>query len=143
MWTKESYTKWLIANPERRREIDRMHRTRNHTTIRERETAFHTARPLYSAVKRAKQRAKLLCLPFDLDDRLIHCPRFCPALGLQLRYGPNTGGLGPDSPSIDRVYPALGYVIGNVRVISHRANTIKSDASAEELEKVLAYVKSA
>jgi hypothetical protein len=38
---------------------------------------------------------------------------------------------------LDRVIPELGYVPGNVAVISLRANTMKQDATAAEL-RVLA-----
>ena len=43
--------------------------------------------------------------------------------------------------SLDCIIPELGYVPGNVAVISRRANTIKNDATIEELELVLAYMK--
>ncbi len=43
----------------------------------------------------------------------------------------------PDSPSVDKLIPALGYVKGNVAVISRRANQIKSDCtSGDELRQV-------
>lgn len=66
-------------------------------------------------------------------------PDFCPVLGLPLYR--NTGGLaqGPNSPSLDRIDPALGYVKGNVNVISSKANAIKSNATPEELLRVAAY----
>jgi len=34
---------------------------------------------------------------------------------------------------IDRIIPELGYVEGNVMIISRRANVIKNDATADEL----------
>lgn len=34
-----------------------------------------------------------------------------------------------------------GYVKGNVHWISRRANRIKSDATVEELEKIISYMK--
>lgn len=37
--------------------------------------------------------------------------------------------------------PELGYVKGNVRVISYRANALKRDASVQELEAVVLYMK--
>ena len=43
----------------------------------------------------------------------------------------------PDSPSLDRIVPELGYVKGNIRVISNRANHLKSDATLEEHRKIL------
>jgi hypothetical protein len=37
--------------------------------------------------------------------------------------------------------PSLGYVPGNIRVISMRANRIKTDATADELRAVLRYME--
>ena len=44
--------------------------------------------------------------------------------------------------TLDRKVNALGYVKGNVFVISHRANRLKQDATADELAAILAYMKS-
>jgi hypothetical protein len=53
----------------------------------------------------------------------------------------NNGGKAvPNSPSIDRIDPERGYVKGNIKIISFRANQIKSDASHQELKLVAAYV---
>ena len=46
-----------------------------------------------------------------------------------------------NSPSLDRIRPQLGYVAGNVRVISNRANHLKSNGTISEFEAVLAYMK--
>lgn len=46
------------------------------------------------------------------------------------------------SPSIDRIIPELGYVRGNIAVISMRANKLKSDATSEELERISAWMRS-
>lgn len=87
---------------------------------------------------RSKSRAKKNDIPFDLDLEDIVVPDNCPVLGIPLH---KTGGKGPgyhpDSPSLDRIYPELGYVKDNVRVISARANLLKNDATEEELRKVL------
>ena len=39
-----------------------------------------------------------------------------------------------DSYSLDKIIPELGYVKGNVWIISNKANAIKSNASLEELK---------
>ena len=52
--------------------------------------------------------------------------------------GPTRGRCwpGPGSPTLDRIVPSLGYVPGNVVVISHKANSIKSNATAAEIRAV-------
>jgi hypothetical protein len=50
-------------------------------------------------------------------------------------------GILPDSPSLDRVIPELGYVQGNVIWVSHRANSIKQNATAEEILAVGQFYK--
>lgn len=46
-----------------------------------------------------------------------------------------------NSPSIDRIDNLKGYTKENIKIISHRANAIKRDASVEEVEKILKYMK--
>lgn len=84
---------------------------------------------------RAKQRAKSRGIPFNIEMSDITIPEVCPVLGILLVVGDTEA-----APSIDRVIPALGYVKGNVNIISNRANRIKSDATKEELERVLDYI---
>lgn len=88
----------------------------------------------------AKTRATKKKLPFDIEVSDIVIPTLCPVLGIELHRIKSGRGVGqnPASPSLDRIIPHLGYVKGNVRVISFRANVLKNDASVEELEKILA-----
>jgi hypothetical protein len=80
----------------------------------------------------ARWRAKKKSLPFNLDIEDIHIPGRCPVVNhIILKRGP--GKLCNASPTVDRVIPALGYVRGNVRVISALANRLKSNATAEQL----------
>jgi len=80
-------------------------------------------------------------VPFDLDVRGIVIPARCPVLGIKIEA--NTGGRSgsPNSPSLDRYDPAAGYVVGNVAVISNRANQIKSDATADEMAKIVLWME--
>ena len=96
--------------------------------------------PVYEMWRGAKERARKLGLPIDLKLTDIVVPPVCPVFGTPLVSG--TGGFPcPDSPSLDRIIPALGYVRSNVRVISHRANTLKRDGTIEEFEKIINYMK--
>ena len=86
-----------------------------------------------------KNRAKTKGIPFNLKQEDIVIPEFCPILGLRLQR--NEGKPGSNSPSLDRINPVYGYVKGNVQVISHRANMIKSSATIDELKKLLHYME--
>lgn len=80
--------------------------------------------------RRAKERAAARGLEFTLSPDEILIPPKCPALGIPLRL---TGERSPYSPSLDRIDPFDGYVSGNVRVISDRANRLKGDRDATAL----------
>lgn len=80
-------------------------------------------------------------VPYDITvDDLAPYPLTCPVLGIPINWM-NTGATANDSPSIDRMIPALGYTKGNVRVISQKANRLKGNASVDELEALLSYMK--
>lgn len=80
------------------------------------------------------QRAKRKGLEHNITKEDIVIPEFCPVFGfkLQRKIGSGHGGRF-DSPSLDRIDPSKGYVKGNVMVISQLANSMKSDASPEQL----------
>ena len=96
-------------------------------------------------LSRCKYRAKQLGIAFNLTKDDIVIPEFCPVLGIEIRQlsidEEPKKGYHPNSPSLDRIIPELGYVKGNVRVISARANLLKSDATISELELVLQDLK--
>jgi hypothetical protein len=96
---------------------------------------------LYAARGRAK-KAGFPCT-ITVDDIVI--PEACPVLGIPLFPSVGNGrkhpALIPNSPSIDRLDNDKGYTPDNIRVISMRANDIKSNATLQELEAVVAYVK--
>ncbi len=48
---------------------------------------------------------------------------------------------GNNYSTLDRVVPSLGYVKGNVRVISFRANRLKNNATIDEIRAILAYME--
>jgi hypothetical protein len=95
--------------------------------------------PVYEMHRNAKNRSKKFKLPFNLDLNDIAVPTHCPILGIELMVG--KGRSVDSSPSLDRIVPELGYVKGNVHVISQKANTIKNNATPEELMKVAEYFK--
>ena len=82
-------------------------------------------------VNSARDRAKRRNLDFSITKDDFDIPEVCPILGCPLEVG--TGGPQWNSPTLDKWNPSKGYVPGNVWVISHRANNMKTDASKEEL----------
>jgi hypothetical protein len=84
----------------------------------------------------ARIKAKRLRIPFTITLADIYIPPRCPILGIPLRTRPKNRDF---SPSLDRKIPVMGYVPGNVFVISNRANRIKSDANPFELRLIANY----
>lgn len=98
-----------------------------------------------STVGGARRRAKYAGLPFALTNQYVYdmLPDVCPALGVPLVFA-GTGGVAlPGSASIDKIRPELGYVPGNIAILSYRANVIKSDASAAEILRVAEWLAKA
>lgn len=88
---------------------------------------------------KAKNRAKTSGLEFNIEVSDIVIPEFCPVLGLKLEKG--EGRQQDNSPTLDRIDSSKGYVKGNIEVISWRANSLKKDATPEELQKLATYYK--
>ena len=86
--------------------------------------------PEKTLLARARARAKKHGIPFSLTLKDIIIPKYCPYFGTTLKIA--DGRFSDDSPSLDKILPALGYVPGNVEVISWKANRLKGDGTAEE-----------
>lgn len=114
------------ARPDRREYYRRWHASRR------------SADPLQywrsQALRGCRSRALKHCVPFriTLDDIVV--PDVCPVFGFPLR--PTVGCSDDCSPTVDRLVPELGYVPGNIAVISHRANSIKSCGTADEHRRI-------
>lgn len=95
---------------------------------------------LYAALRiritHKRNHARARGIPFDLTVSDLHpLPSHCPALGIPLSYDSNVGAA-DNAMSIDRIAPEIGYIKGNVVLVSQRANRIKNDATVEELRKL-------
>lgn len=73
--------------------------------------------------------------PTDIDD--IGIPLTCPVFGTPLVF--NRGQPCDNSISFDRIDSTKGYSRDNVIIISHRANTIKTNATLDELRRLVDY----
>lgn len=82
----------------------------------------------------AKKRAAENNLPFSLKIEDILIPDICPALGIPIVR--NKKHMQSTSPTLDKIVPELGYVPGNVAIISLKANRMKSNGTASEHRKI-------
>ncbi len=93
----------------------------------------------YKMLARAKNRAKKNNLPFNLELGDIVIPDICPLLGIKIKSTEVRNS--PNNPSLDKIIPEKGYIKGNIWIISNRANTLKNDASLQELELLVENLK--
>ena len=113
-----------------RRENDEYRLARN---LKDTETRHNNEDSIKKAlVRAAKARAKKKEIPFDITIEDFILPEKCPLLEIPLTVG--YGSSQENSYSLDKIIPDLGYVKGNVWVISNKANMIKNNASLEELQ---------
>lgn len=99
--------------------------------------------PEYAMWQSANHRAKVKSLPFSIEPGDIVIPEFCPVFGTRLETGrcKEKGKTRANAASLDRVIPELGYVRGNIVVISYRANSIKQNANYLELQRIADWLK--
>ncbi len=87
---------------------------------------------------RVKKNSKPRGLEFTLfQDDIPVVPTVCPILGIAIKPNHLSGAI-DSSPSLDRIDNSKGYIPGNVRIISNRANRLRSDATSVELDLIAA-----
>lgn len=94
-------------------------------------TYYKDNRNVYLFLK-SKRRAREDGIEFNISIEDIVIPEYCPLLNIKLTNELGYGQLKTNS-SIDRIDSTKGYVKGNIQVISRQANTMKSNATREEL----------
>lgn len=98
---------------------------------------------LQMLINASKQRAKLKNREHSITvndiKSIFPVNGCCPIFGMKLEF--NNAGFRENSPSIDRIDSSKGYTKDNIQVISWKANRIKSYATVEELEIIVAYMK--
>ena len=123
-----SCRKWREEHPEKAKECSRRYEAKRRGT--------RMRNPEQRMFWSARGRAKAEGLPFTIKKEDIVIPEKCPILGRPLVV--NLGAKRPanNSPSLDKIIPEQGYIPGNVQVISHKANSMKRDATLQELIQV-------
>jgi hypothetical protein len=123
---------------ERLKEVRDRDREKYNKTVRD----WRAKNPERALWMKVKSRAKKNGIPFDIEVSDIIIPEYCPVFGIRLEHN-RSGKLGPcvTSPSLDRIDPKLGYIKGNVQVISHKANAAKSNLTLAQLEALVEYTR--
>ena len=100
--------------------------------------ASKIGRHFTKAISAARGRAAMKNVPFSLlpaDVAAIYIgqSRRCALTGMRFDLNPSeVCGKRPLAPSLDRISPALGYVVGNVRLVTQMANLARNEFSDEE-----------
>ena len=138
--TSDRYHKNIVASRERNRLRDQLNpeaaREKCRSFYREKKESDH-AYLLWAA---ARNRAKKKGIEFSLDRADVVIPKICPVLGIELSKD-TYRGFTDNSPSIDRIDSSKGYTKDNIIVISWRANSLKSNATLDELKKIYFFYK--
>jgi hypothetical protein len=125
---------YYAANRDRLQAASRARHEANRDAVRDYQRSWvrmdRLRRPILYLLVSAKARAAKRGLPFDLSPADLQIPEFCPVLGIPITVA--TGPVRDGSPSLDRIDNNGGYVVGNVRIISFRANFLKGSMSQSE-----------
>ena len=87
---------------------------------------------------KSKKRAKEAGIEFTIKPEDINVPDLCPIFQTPIAF---VKGINDSLPSLDRLNNDLGYIPGNVRVISWRANYIKKNITLEQCERMYLYMR--
>lgn len=129
---------WAYNNQENINEKVRLRRMeRSDAKIYEYSRYHDDPRP--KMLSSAKQRAKAKGLWFTITVKDILIPSICPLLEIPIIMGNDK--IIDNSPTLDRIVNKLGYVKGNIIVISHLANRCKQSLNSTELFKLAQNLK--
>lgn len=109
------------------------YRQKNKNIIAQKKQIYLDSKPKKRLLWAAKKRAKEQKIPFSITEDDIMIPTHCPYLGIELHSSARRGEPRTNILSLDKIKPELGYVKNNIEVISHLANTMKSNATEEQL----------
>ncbi len=136
---KEQSRRWKENNKEKRKEYNKLYVEKNRDKIRESSDKWKAGHWENSMFCAARANAKKMGREFSITVEDIVIPTHCPYLGVEL-----TRKFRREdriyNPSIDRIDSSKGYVKGNIRIISNKANRMKSNLTEEELLTIAASI---
>ncbi|HUU88068.1 MAG TPA: hypothetical protein VMX17_09990 [Candidatus Glassbacteria bacterium] len=98
-----------------------------------------TKQMMMNARRRAKKHNISMNINLEYIRNIFPKNNKCPYLDIEFVRGKLNSC--SNSPSLDRIDPTKGYVVGNVEIISMKANSIKQNATPEEIEMVAKRLK--
>ena len=131
----EYHKKWWAANkhkynsprPHSDPDYQENYYKNNKEQALERQRRIREANPELRLYKSARYSARKRGLAFEIQVSDIVIPDVCPILKTPFqRFTDYT-------PSIDRIDNNIGYIKGNIQVVSKKANSMKYNANADEL----------
>lgn len=84
-------------------------------------------------LNRARERSKLKGMECTIEKEDIVIPECCPILNIPLIVKIGKSGGDINSPALDRIDNSKGYIKGNIMIMSHLANMMKSCATNKHL----------
>jgi len=129
---KEQSRIWKENNPDKRKEYNKLYVEKNRDKVRESSDKWKAVNWEQAMFCAARSNAKKMGREFSITIEDIIIPTHCPYLRVLL-----TRELRREdrmyNPSIDRIDSSKGYIKGNIRIISNKANRMKSNLTEEEL----------
>lgn len=130
-WQRGGWT-----SEEKYKEYHREYYEKRKESINSRRRSDTVSKWIFRTARRAKEKGIEWNLSRELLRTLV--VPVCPILGIELCYSNSV--LADNSPTIDRINNNLGYIEGNVQVLSCIANRMKSNATPEQLLKFAEYI---
>ncbi len=131
---KKEAREYYWKNKDKVLENVQKYRKENEDVIKAKGKEYYRRKIENRLLNAARHRAKQKDIEFNIEVQDILIPSVCPLLNIPVFVNEGKGKPKPNSPSLDRIDPTKGYVKGNVWVISLKANTIKSNATLDELQ---------
>lgn len=150
--TTKAMKNWLEKNPEYMAKWYRDNREQNRQKDIARYRKMKEHQPWILALRNVKTRAKQKGLEFNITEDYLKSiwSDTCPVLGIPLYSAVYESGKSrseseakphDNSPTIDRIDSSKGYVIGNICVMSYRANMIKNCGTIDEHRAIVRFLE--
>ena len=99
--------------------------------------------PIPQMLSNSKIRAKAKKIPHNITandiKKIWPKDNICPVLKIPFEMGFKMGKTKSMAPSLDRIIPSEGYVQGNIVAVCDIVNRLKSDASLDDMKKILSF----